>query len=258
VTTPHFLKPATDFDEALVEQNGTGQQASNLGAMASCYTKDLSSILSDQTTGSVFFWIYHEPPMSADVTIVSTSGLRFLVQNDTLGSSPDDYEMVGQDAAGSPQIIMDGPPSGVGTPQGVWVAIFMSWDTSVVNGGEMWLQQKGMAASDIKDDESDLGNNAIEYTDTWFAFCQDLTPTKPLLNARLSQFWFKTTKLDFSMASVREDFVTSAGQPIDLGIFGDSQGNTPDVWWPAGDPAFDGFTLVSGPGVSVVENGPAA
>jgi hypothetical protein len=258
MTTPHFIKPTSAFDNPFVPQDGAGVQAANIGANPTCYTKDLSSVLSNSQTGSVFFWVYFEPVMAADATVVSTVGLRFAIQVDSTGTQPDDYEMFGQDTTPTAQIIVDGPPAGTGTPQGVWVAFFHSWDTATANGAEMWLQQQGQAAADIKDDESNLGTNAIDYTDTWIAFCQDLAQAKPLINARLSQFWFSTMRLDFSQAGIREDFVTAAGQPVDLGPLGDAFGHTPEVWWPAGDPAFDGFTLASGPGVTIVENGPAA
>lgn len=134
-----------------------------------------------------------------------------------------------------------------------WHHILASWDKSVENRAHLYIDGvECLTITNFLSDDVDGNTNPIDYTRTDWAVGASDAGAAPTA-ACISELWFSTEYIDFSVQANREEFRSAGGDPVDLGATGATPtGNQPLIYLRS---AFSSFTTNAGSGGNFVKKG---
>lgn len=204
----------------------------------------------DSPTGSAVVWVKITPSLGSVMALFGPDGYSYNIALNGFDSSIDTYVF---DSTESNYVY--GMSGSSAYTEDVWVPILMDWKTNETAGNKLLQIYVGDTDSGITPADDGTGSFSAIWSGQTFLIGKSGFGNE--FDGDMAEFWFSTTRLDFSVEANRRKFVSATGKPVDVGVDGSTPtGSAPEIYLSVrpGDAAAD-FVTNRGTGNNFTQNG---
>ena len=204
---------------------------------------------SDSAQGSLVVWLKAASGVDNVMGIFRISGTADVLSINTFSDVVSAYVF---DSTQSNYVYGD---SGDVFNEDLWFPILMDWKTDETAGNKILQVYIGDTSWGVTAQDDGTGSFSV----TWSGQTVEIGHAAGNLDfvGGMSEFWFDTARLDFSVEANRRKFVSATGKPVDVGTDGSTPtGSAPEIYLSVrpGDAAAD-FVTNRGTGNNFTQNG---